>query len=370
MDMKKILSLVLACVMAASLLLTSAAADGEPNYTQDPSDYNAMVQCVRSGSHGITLTQEYFAIPPTIYGGNTCIKLSFQSSGEELSVAVFRMASKVVPQVETKFKKTLTVRSETVELDLKDEQGAVGNGAYFGLNILTSVDTDTTLTVKVYAKESSTGNTEYPATEAGTITYTVKAKENDDPVGENIPLGMTVSCEDRSSVEAGNQVYVGDTVTVSFANAEKFTGTGAELSVGNNFKIVGDIPTGWTANSSGGYTYTKSEGNSLELGKFTFKVIKSDTVEGTITLTSKFSGNTTSSSEETLYVIGKTIQYTIKGLNEANNEVAVTYDGKPHHIEVEVTEPANAAIEYSATDIGNIAGESTAEWSNTPPEWT
>ena len=371
MDMKKILSLVLTCVMAASLLLTSAAADGESNYTQDPSDYNAMVQCLQDDSHGITLTQEYFAIPQTIYGENTCIKLSFQSSAEGLKVAVFRMASKVVPQiVETEFKKTLTVGSETVELDLEDEQGAVGYGAYFGLNILTSVDTDTTLTVKVYAKNSSTGDTEYPATEAGTITYTVKAKENDDPGGGKVPLGMTVSCTDRSSVEAGNQVYVGDTVNVSFTNADSFAGTGAELSVGDNFELVGSVPTGWTANSSGGYTYTKSEGNSSELGKFTFKVIKSDTTGGTITLTSKFSGNTTSSSEETLYVIGKTIQYTIKGLNEANNEVAATYDGKPHHIEVEVTEPANAKIEYSATDIGDTTGGSAADWSSTPPEWT
>ena len=156
-----------------------------------------------------------------------------------------------------------------------------------GINFLTSVEQDTTITVKVYAKKSSTTSTPYA--EAGTITYTLTASAAEE---EATPLEMNVACEDHSSAMPGNQVYVGDQVTVSFENANEFDGESAVFSFGDALELTGSVPSGWTVNDGGGYTCTKDESWS-EPGAFTLTVKQAATVDsdGTLKLVSNFSDN-------------------------------------------------------------------------------
>ena len=235
-----------------------------------------------------------------------------------------------------------------------------------GINFLTSVEQDTTITVKVYAKKSSTTSTPYA--EAGTITYTLTASAAEE---EATPLEMNVACEDHSSAMPGNQVYVGDQVTVSFENANEFDGESAVFSFGDALELTGSVPSGWTVNDGGGYTCTKDESWS-EPGAFTLTVKQAATVDsdGTLKLVSNFSDNTTVERTETIDVIDKPIKYTIKNKSETIAQVTVPYNGQSQHVEVIVDEPANATVQYSKTSYEDYVSGTEVEWTNDAPEWT
>ena len=368
--MKKLISLLLACLILASLSVAGFADDNEKNYDQNPADLKAMADCIDAGTTGIKLTDEYFTIPTSIYKDiGTNVKLSFQSSGDNVDAAIFILApdNESAAPIPTQHKQNVSISSTEEEIEFKSssEQLYIGYGARLGINFLTSVEQDTTITVKVYAKSSSTTSTPY--TEAGTITYTLTASAAE----EATPLEMNVACEDHSSAMPGKQVYVGDEVTVSFENADEFTGTSAVFSFGDAFELTGGVPYGWTVNDGGGYTCTKDESWS-EPGAFTLTVKQAATVDsdGTLKLVSNFSDNTTVERTKTIDVIDKPIKYTIKNKSETIAQVTVPYNGQSQHVEVIVDEPANATVQYSKTSYEDYVSGTEVEWTNDAPEWT
>lgn len=91
--MKKLISLLLACLILASLSVAGFADDNEKNYEQNPADLEAMADCIEAGTTEIELTDEYFTIPTTLYSHlGPCVKLSFQSSEENVNAAIFILA--------------------------------------------------------------------------------------------------------------------------------------------------------------------------------------------------------------------------------------------------------------------------------------
>ena len=235
-----------------------------------------------------------------------CVKLSFQSSGENVNAAIFILApdNELAPPIPTQYKQNVPISSTEEEIEFRSpiEQLYIGYGARLGINFLTSVEQDTTITVKVYAKSSSTTSTPY--TEAGTITYTLKASEAEEA---GTPLEMTVACEDHSSAMPGNQVYVGDEVTVSFENANEFTGTSAVFSFSDAFELTGGVTSGWIKNEDGSYTYTKSEGSS-PIGAFILTVKEASNENCELKLVSCFKDSETDERTATLEVVGNPIQ--------------------------------------------------------------
>ena len=366
--MKRFLSLLLAFAVCFTLLATTSLADYLGEYTKNPADYDQMLDCVNKGSYNIQLTQEYFAINPTEYKkGNYC-KFKFESNGAEVQAAVFLMPGEFLSAIGT----STTLLTETPiafspdapqELDCSGNRGAVNNGAYFGFNILTtSLSVDTTITVSVYC--TNTGNGTFDKVDE--ITYELEAAEQ---VSDET-LGMSVECADHSETETGKQVYAGDTVEVSFTGADKFNGTSALFSFDDTFELVSGAPDGWTKQNDGGYLYEKSDTTPDDLGEFVLKVMapSGESGTGTLTLSNRFSSSEPVDTTETLYVIGKPIQYTITGLG-SNNAVTVVYDGQPRHIEVVVTEPDDAVIQYSTTSPEDILDGKPTVWQDSPPEW-
>ena len=365
--MKRFLSLLLAFAVCFALLATTSLADYLGKYTKNPDDYNQMLDCVNKGSYNIQLTQEYFAINPTEYNKGNYYKFQFESDGAEVQAAAFLMPGEILSAIGTSttlLTKTPIAfsRDDSKELDCSGNSGAIQYGAYFGFNILTtSLSEYTTITVSVYC--TNTGNGKFEKVDE--ITYELKAAEQ---VSDEA-LGMSVECADRSGTEVGKQVYAGDTVEVSFTGADKFTGTSALFSFDDSFKLV-SAPGGWTQQDAEGYLY-EVDGTALsDLGKFVLEVKTppGESGTGTLTLSNRFSSGEPVDTTETLYVIGKPIQYTITGLG-SNNAVTAVYDGQPHHIEVVVTEPANAVIQYSGTSLEDIVDGKPIAWQGTPPEW-
>lgn len=351
--MKRFLSLLLAFAVCFTLLATTSLAYDPGEYTQNPKDYEQMLDCVNKGSYNIQLTQEYFAINPTKYNkGNYC-KFQFESDGAEVQAAVFLMPGEILSlsgESTTLLKKTPIAfsRDDSQELNCSLNNRAVSMGAYFGFNILTtSLSVDTTITVSVFCTNTGNGTFE----KVDEITYELKAAVQ----ASDEALGMSVECADRSGTEDGKQVYAGDTVTVSFTGADEFTGTSALFSFDDTFELVSGAPDEWTKQDDGGYLYEKSDTTPDDLGEFVLKVMapSGESGTGTLTLSNCFSSGETVDTTETLYVIGKPIKYTITGLG-SNNAVTAVYDGKPHHIEVVVTEPADAVVLYSGTSLEDI----------------
>lgn len=211
--MKRFLSLLLAFAVCFTLLATTSLAYDPGEYTQNPKDYEQMLDCVNKGSYNIQLTQEYFAINPTKYNkGNYC-KFQFESDGAEVQAAVFLMPGEILSlsgESTTLLKKTPIAfsRDDSQELNCSLNNRAVSMGAYFGFNILTtSLSVDTTITVSVFCTNTGNGTFE----KVDEITYELKAAVQ----ASDEALGMSVECADRSGTEDGKQVYAGDTVTVS-----------------------------------------------------------------------------------------------------------------------------------------------------------
>lgn len=155
--MKKLISLLLACLMLASLSVASFA-DDSANYEQNAADLEAMADCIEAGTTKIELTDEYFTIPTTLYSHlGSCVKLSFQSRGENVDAAIFTIApdNEFAAVISTQHKQNVSISSTEEEIEFISEQLYIGYGARLGINFLTSVEQDTTITVKVYAKNSS-----------------------------------------------------------------------------------------------------------------------------------------------------------------------------------------------------------------------
>ena len=361
--MKKLISLLLACLILASLSVAGFADDNEKNYEQNPADLEAMADCIEAGTTEIELTDEYFTIPTSIYSPRTNVKLSFQSSGNTVAAAIFRIApdNAFATVVQTQYKGPINITSTAQDVDFTRDATWIGYGARLGVNFLTAVDQDTTVTVKVCASSSGSGT----YTEVGTITYTLKASEAEEA---GTPLEMTVACEDHSSAMPGNQVYVGDEVTVSFENADEFTGTSAVFSFSDAFELTGGVPSGWIKNEDGSYTYTKIESSS-PIGAFILTVKEASNENCELKLVSCFKDSETAERTATVEVVGKPIQYTIKNKAETISQVTTPYNGQKQHIEVIVTEPTNATIQYSTTPLEDQVSGDEVEWADDAPEW-
>ena len=139
--MKKLISLLLACLILASLSVAGFADDNEKNYERNPADLKAMADCIEAGTTEIELTDEYFTIPTSIYSPRTNVKLSFQSSGENVNAAIFRIVpdNALAAVISTQYKQNVSISSTEKEIEFIREQQYIGSGARLGINFLTSV---------------------------------------------------------------------------------------------------------------------------------------------------------------------------------------------------------------------------------------
>ena len=140
--MKKLISLLLACLILASLSVAGFADDNEKNYERNPADLKAMADCIEAGTTEIELTDEYFTIPTSIYSHlGPCVKLSFQSSEENVNAAIFRIVpdNALAAVISTQYKQNVSISSTEKEIEFIREQQYIGSGARLGINFLTSV---------------------------------------------------------------------------------------------------------------------------------------------------------------------------------------------------------------------------------------
>ena len=118
--MKKLISLLLACLILASLSVAGFADDSKKNYEQNQADLKAMADCIEAGTTKIELTDEYFTIPTTLYSHlGPCVKLSFQSSGENVNAAIFILApdNELAPPIPTQYKQNVPISSTEEEIE-------------------------------------------------------------------------------------------------------------------------------------------------------------------------------------------------------------------------------------------------------------
>ena len=129
--MKKLISLLLACLILASLSVAGFADDSGKNYEQNQADLKAMADCIEAGTTEIELTDEYFTIPTSIYSPRTNVKLSFQSSGNTVAAAIFRIApdNAFATVVQTQYKGPINITSTAQDVDFTSDATWIWHGA-------------------------------------------------------------------------------------------------------------------------------------------------------------------------------------------------------------------------------------------------
>ena len=373
--MKKFITALLACLLVLSLSVT-AFADG---YAQKIDDYKDMVEYAAKQTPAITLTDQYFTVDPD--DGYSHYKFEFSTNSREDINVLFCMLLKgtnveqqgdalseyVFPFVENtpmiQFSSSRSCAYETQSSYLSS--AFVKLGAKIGVGVVTEVSEPTQITLKIYAKATAFTGTEEPTK---TVTFTIQPKTTT----ASDAISLDIRGEDKSD-SPGLQVYAGDEVTVGFTVPEGFNGTGASFTYNSNvFELVGSAPSSWVE-AGGMYSYAvPSDGvTSDSLGEFKFKAKAQsiDDAEGEFTVTSSYSGSTENKAEtESVDVIFKTIQYEIENVQSISgfNQVTTTYNGQPQHVAINVTEPAEYAIQYA---YGSYT-TSPEEWTNSVPEFT
>lgn len=350
----RIVSMALALLLLLALPVPALANGG---VVQNDQDYKDMVEWAETQSSPITLTDQYFSVVDT-FAGKSNFKFELSTDSEEEIQAFFCVLLRGTPiEIQASAlgmaipmssnEQTVSFSqsdSRIIELKGSDSSKAcLQMGARIGLNVLTKVEKATTITLKIYAK-----NTQISATDAPSeiVTFTVQPK-TPTPAGA-ITLNITGEDEDRSAAE-GLQVYAADKVTVGFTVPENYTGTNLTFTYNDDVFSVGAVPGGWKAEADGSYSYSGAV-TADALGEFTFQAIaqSDDNQTGKFTI-----ADGTNTQEESVTVIHKTIQYTIQDANKVSDhyQLTVTYNGKPQGINIQVTEPAaDYIILYAEAD--------------------
>ena len=368
--MKKFITALLACLLVLSLSVTAFADE----YAQNEADYNDMVEYAAKQTPAITLTDQYFTVDPD--DGYSHYKFEFSTKNSEDIKVLFCMLLKgtslesygnalggyIFPFVENKpliqFSSNQSCAYETQSSYLSS--ALVKLGARVGVGVVTQVSEPTQITLKIYAS----GSLPLPTEPTKTVNFTIQPKTTT----ASDAISLDIRGEDKSA-SPGLQVYAGDEVTVGFTVPEGFNGTDASFTYDSDvFELVGSAPSGWEKTDSG-YSYSGSTFDSLGEFKFKAKAQSIDDAEGEFTVTSSYSGSTENKVETgSVDVIFKTIQYEIEDAQSISGfkQVTTTYNGKPQHVVINVTEPAEYTIQY-ASGSSIISPE---KWSDSVPVFT
>ena len=377
--MKKYITALLACLLVLSLSVAAFADE----YAQNEADYNDMFEYAAKQTPAITLTDQYFSVEGVSNFQHYKLELTTESEDQidvflcvllrgienETIAGIAQMHGYAIP-VQTSSPVVSFSKSESYEYPLTTSDMSktmMTMGARVGVNVLTEVSEPTDITLKIYAKERGSFTEEDSPSK--TVTFTIQPKTST----QSDAIALDISGPDRSNAATGLQVYAGDEVTVGFTVPEGFNGTGASFTYDSDvFELVGSAPSGWVE-AGGMYSYAvPSDGvTSDSLGEFKFKAKaqSSDNAKGEFTVTSSYSGSTENKVETgSVDVIFKTIQYEIENVQSISgfNQVTTTYNGQPQHVAINVTEPAEYAIQYA---YGSYT-TSPEKWTDSVPEFT
>ena len=371
----RIVSMALALLLLLALPVPALANGG---VVQNDQDYKDMVEWANKQSPPITLTDQYFSVNETFLNQSN-FKFELSADSDQTIKAFFCVLLKG-SQVPGAFIEAqgaaipMSSNEQTVSFSksapyIIEPDGATGGefskpclqqGARIGLNVLTEVEEETTITLIIYAKNSQIGEGDEPVK---TVTFTVQPKT---PTPADA-ITLNITGEDRSTAADGLQVYAEDTVTVGFTVPENYTGTNLTFTYNSAVFRVSSVPDGWTEGADGSYSYSRAV-TADALGKFTFQAIPQSDDNQTGEFTIKDNTNT---EKESVTVIYKTIQYTIQDANKVSDHYqrTVTYSGQPQGINIQVTEPAaNYTILYAEAD-GDTPTR-PGEYGGTSPTYT
>ncbi len=346
--MKKIISAFLLLILVLCLT-TAVFAD---NYTQNFADLADMAEYVESNGLDINLTEQFFVVDTTASSN-----YKFELSASEQAVnAFFCVLTRGTGLSEygltdnvylvKKDSPTVTISTDSSNPTTIEPEAVDGNGyvalssvaARVGLNILTEVTQETTVTLKVYTKTYGGASWE----KQKEVTYTLKP----DSLASDVPT-MAIDCEDRSESVPGVQVNAGDTVKVGFTVPGGFSESVTFTYDSSVFELT-NAPEGWTKQDDGSY---KNPSAASTVFEFSALAQNDDNVVGTFKAEWGSSGDSVSKS---VAVIHKSISYTIKNLtiaSEGSKLVSLPYNGAVQSIEVLVTEPASGyTIQYASDD--------------------
>lgn len=351
----RIVSMALALLLLLALPVPALANVG---VVQNPQDYEDMVRYVQDNNLSITLTDQYFSVNETFLSQSN-FKFELSTDSDQTIEAFFCVLLRDNPilggyidtigaaipmsaQAIVSFSKAPYIIEPKGTTGGELSQSCLKQGARIGLNVLTEVEEETTITLKIYAN-----NTQISATDAPSeiVTFTVQPKT---PTPADA-ITLNITGEDRSTAAEGLQVYAEDTVTVGFTVPENYTGTNLTFTYNSAVFRVSSVPDGWTKGADGSYSYSGAV-TADALGEFTFqaRAQSADNQTGEFTISAG-----TNTEKESVTVIYKTIQYTIQDANKVYDhyQLTVTYNGKPQGINIQVTEPAaDYIILYTEAD--------------------
>lgn len=373
----RIVSMALALLLLLALPVPALANVG---VVQNPQDYEDMVRYVQDNNLSITLTDQYFSVDGT-FSGQSNFKFELSTDSDQTIEAFFCVLLRDNPilggyidtigaaipmsaQAIVSFSKAPYIIEPKGTTGGELSQSCLKQGARIGLNVLTEVEEETTITLKIYAKKTQISATDEPVK---IVTFTVQPKT---PTPADA-ITLNITGEDRSTAAEGLQVYAEDTVTVGFTVPENYTGTNLTFTYNDDVFSVGAVPGGWAAGTDGSYSYNGSGPVTADaLGEFTFQA-KAQTADNQ---TGKFTiADGTNTEKESVTVIYKTIQYTIQDANKVSGHYqrTVTYSGQPQSINIQVTEPAaEYTIRYAEADGDTSTPPSPEQYRDVSPAYT
>lgn len=346
---KRILPIILVCVM----LLSVAVFAEESDYAQDPADLQSMAEYIDyyNDSYGssVALSDQFFTVEFT---GTTHHKYELKTNQGEVSGFFCLFADMLkdevglsaMPMKNSMNGDGIVSFSNTEAFELVPNAGTDlafllegGGQKKIGFCVTSPVTQETEITLTVYGS-SSVFPTENASVQK-TVTFTAQP-----PAVSSDAVRMEIDCEDRNTASPNAQVYAGDEVTVRFDKTALETTANLTFTYDANVFEVVQTPDGWTKTDS---TYTCSATASTDLGAFQFqaKAQTSDNSAGEFSLQI----GDAEPAKETVTVIYKTIQYTIKDLepNTTGNAALLPYNGAEQGIVVDVTDPAEGStIQY------------------------
>ena len=303
--MKKLISAFLFLVFVLCLS-TAAFAD---DYTQNFADLYDMAEYVESNGLDIALTEQFFVVDTT---ASSNYKFELSASGQAVEVffcvltrgtelSDYGLADNVY--LVKKDSPTINISADSSSPTTIEPKASDGNGyvalssvnARVGLNILTEVTQETTITLKVYTKTTAGAQWGTPTE----VTYMLKP----DSSSSDIPT-MVIDCEDRSESVPGVQVNAGDTVKVDFNVPAGFSESVTFTYNSNVFELT-NAPEGWTKQNDGSYVNSSAADTVFE---FTALAQSDDNVVGTFKAEWESESSSGGSVSKSVAVIYKSIR--------------------------------------------------------------
>lgn len=337
--MKKRIATLLIFAFILGFSTVGLAAD----YSQDPAYLRDMADYVKENAPGIALTEEFFVVETT---KNDNYKFELSATGDSVD-AFFCVLARGTEASTTsglpgyvfpvqRSSNIITISNPPTSIEPKSYDGDGYTvlrlcDARVGLNILTEVTQETTITLKISTKTNAGADWEVQKT----VTYTISP--------ESAPTEspqLSIDCTDRSSTP-GIQVNAGDTVTVRCTAPADFTSSVTFTYDASAFTLV-TAPAGWTSSEEGKYT------GSTFPGDFTFTVNAQANDNSAAAF--KIEWGEAQSFEKNVTIIFKDIVYEIGSLTKQDSAeiVQLPYNGQDQSVTVTVTDPKEGyTIQYA-----------------------